>query len=299
MQVTYSKRRKGIFKKASELTIPCDAKVSIIMISSTGKLHEYFSPSITMKQIFDQYQNTLGADLWSYHYERMQENLKKLKDVSKSFRKEIKQSMGEFTGGSDIVLEMRKSGELKRVSEDSNDELSNPEGVIQPGLAESKLSLDLVRGCLAENAKDSNEEHDGRDSEDGQPDVDIAQELSQRVSIVRFVSDSIGRRIVKTQVEMKMDTLITVTSYMAENEWNDKNAIVVIVSSRRLGTEDEFVFQTGLTALKREDDDGKLVMGFLKSEELNKKADQKEYSSRNAPRRKYSLHSLHGNLWAL
>lgn len=46
-QVTYSKRRSGLFKKANELTVLCDAKVSIIMFSSTDKLHEYISPSIT------------------------------------------------------------------------------------------------------------------------------------------------------------------------------------------------------------------------------------------------------------
>ncbi|CBI19790.3 hypothetical protein VitviT2T_027807 [Vitis vinifera] len=102
-QVTYSKRRNGIFKKASELTVLCDAKVSIIMLSSTGKLHEYISPSTTTKQIFDQYQNTLGVDLWSYHYERMQENLKKLKDVNKNLRKEIRQRMGEHL--SDLSVE--------------------------------------------------------------------------------------------------------------------------------------------------------------------------------------------------
>ena len=46
-QVTYSKRRNGLFKKANELTVLCDAKVSIIMISSTGKVQEYVSPSTT------------------------------------------------------------------------------------------------------------------------------------------------------------------------------------------------------------------------------------------------------------
>lgn len=44
-QVTYSKRRNGLFKKANELTVLCDAKVSIIMLSSTEKLHEYISPA--------------------------------------------------------------------------------------------------------------------------------------------------------------------------------------------------------------------------------------------------------------
>jgi len=50
-QVTYSKRRNGLFKKANELTVLCDAKVSIIMFSSTGKLHEYISPSTSYVHI--------------------------------------------------------------------------------------------------------------------------------------------------------------------------------------------------------------------------------------------------------
>lgn len=46
-QVTFSKRRNGLFKKARELTVLCDAKVSIIMYSSTGRVYEYISPSTT------------------------------------------------------------------------------------------------------------------------------------------------------------------------------------------------------------------------------------------------------------
>ncbi|RDX63118.1 Floral homeotic protein PMADS 1, partial [Mucuna pruriens] len=113
-QVTYSKRRNGLFKKANELTVLCDAKVSIIMFSSTGKLHEYISPSTSTKQFFDQYQMTLGVDLWNSHYEiycflpwkleyiissflrqNMQDNLKKLKEVNRNLRKEIRQRMGD------------------------------------------------------------------------------------------------------------------------------------------------------------------------------------------------------------
>ncbi|KAA8522307.1 hypothetical protein F0562_012980 [Nyssa sinensis] len=44
---------------------------------------------------------------------------------------------------------------LKRVSDDPYDESSNPDGVIQLGLAENRLSLDLVQDWLADNAKDS------------------------------------------------------------------------------------------------------------------------------------------------
>ncbi|XP_057490959.1 floral homeotic protein DEFICIENS-like [Actinidia eriantha] len=94
-QVTYSKRRNGLFKKANELTVLCHAKVSIIMLSSTGKLHEYISPSVATKQLFDQYQKTLGIDLWNSRYEKMQEHLKKLKHVNRNLRREIRQRMGE------------------------------------------------------------------------------------------------------------------------------------------------------------------------------------------------------------
>lgn len=46
-QVTYSKRRNGIIKKAKEITVLCDAKVSLIIYSSSGKMVEYCSPSTT------------------------------------------------------------------------------------------------------------------------------------------------------------------------------------------------------------------------------------------------------------
>ena len=42
-QVTFSKRRAGLMKKAKELAILCDAEVGVIIFSSTGKLYEFAS----------------------------------------------------------------------------------------------------------------------------------------------------------------------------------------------------------------------------------------------------------------
>lgn len=42
-QVTFSKRRGGLLKKAHELAVLCDAEVGLILFSSTGKLFEYVS----------------------------------------------------------------------------------------------------------------------------------------------------------------------------------------------------------------------------------------------------------------
>ncbi|WRX11114.1 Transcription factor [Theobroma cacao] len=44
-QVTFSKRRRGLFKKAEELSILCDADVALVIFSSTGKLFQYASSS--------------------------------------------------------------------------------------------------------------------------------------------------------------------------------------------------------------------------------------------------------------
>ncbi|XP_030944714.1 MADS-box transcription factor 23-like isoform X2 [Quercus lobata] len=44
-QVTFSKRRNGLLKKARELSILCDAEVGVIIFSSTSKLYEYANTS--------------------------------------------------------------------------------------------------------------------------------------------------------------------------------------------------------------------------------------------------------------
>nr|KYP41276.1 Agamous-like MADS-box protein AGL21 [Cajanus cajan] len=42
-QVTFSKRRNGLLKKAKELAILCDAEVGVMIFSSTGKLYDFAS----------------------------------------------------------------------------------------------------------------------------------------------------------------------------------------------------------------------------------------------------------------
>uniref|UniRef100_A0AAU7LJC3 MADS36 n=1 Tax=Hippophae rhamnoides TaxID=193516 RepID=A0AAU7LJC3_9ROSA len=45
-QVTFSKRRNGLLKKAKELSVLCDAEVSILIFSCTGKLYQFSSTSM-------------------------------------------------------------------------------------------------------------------------------------------------------------------------------------------------------------------------------------------------------------
>ncbi|KAK4563798.1 hypothetical protein RGQ29_006067 [Quercus rubra] len=52
-QVTFSKRRKGLFKKAFELSTLCDAEIGLMAFSETGKLFEYASSS--MQQVIERH----------------------------------------------------------------------------------------------------------------------------------------------------------------------------------------------------------------------------------------------------
>ncbi|XP_050253847.1 agamous-like MADS-box protein MADS3 [Quercus robur] len=52
-QVTFSKRRNGLLKKAYELSVLCDAEVALIIFSSHGKLFEFGSTD--MDKILERY----------------------------------------------------------------------------------------------------------------------------------------------------------------------------------------------------------------------------------------------------
>ncbi|XP_010233660.1 MADS-box protein SOC1 [Brachypodium distachyon] len=60
-QVTFSKRRSGLLKKAFELGVLCDAEVGLLVFSPRGRLYEYASTADLQKTI-DRYLNhTKGA----------------------------------------------------------------------------------------------------------------------------------------------------------------------------------------------------------------------------------------------
>ncbi|KAJ1282635.1 hypothetical protein BS78_03G066900, partial [Paspalum vaginatum] len=59
-QVRFSKRRSGLFKKAFELSLLCDAEVALLVFSPAGKLYEYASTSI--EDTYNRYQQFSGAD---------------------------------------------------------------------------------------------------------------------------------------------------------------------------------------------------------------------------------------------
>lgn len=55
-QVTFSKRRSGLWKKANEISVLCDAQVALLVFSTKGKLFEYCSDS-SMGRVLERYEH--------------------------------------------------------------------------------------------------------------------------------------------------------------------------------------------------------------------------------------------------
>ncbi|KAF3591064.1 hypothetical protein DY000_02027250 [Brassica cretica] len=123
-QVTFSKRRRGIFKKAGELSVLCDADVALIIFSATGKLFEFSSSR--MRDILGRYNlhasninKVMG--LPSPYHQLEDCNLSRLSQEVEDKTKQLRKLRGEDLEGLNLeelqrLEKMLESG-LSRVSE--------------------------------------------------------------------------------------------------------------------------------------------------------------------------------------
>ncbi|XP_044954849.1 MADS-box transcription factor 23-like isoform X4 [Hordeum vulgare subsp. vulgare] len=87
-QVTFSKRKGGLFKKARELGVLCDAQVGILLFSNTGRLYEYSNSTSGVNSIIERYQKvkegqqfmsaSAEAKFWQAEAERLRQQLQNL-----------------------------------------------------------------------------------------------------------------------------------------------------------------------------------------------------------------------------
>ncbi|GMJ15220.1 SHORT VEGETATIVE PHASE, Flowering Arabidopsis QTL1, AGAMOUS-like 22 [Hibiscus trionum] len=130
-QVTFSKRRRGLFKKAQELSVLCDAEVALIIFSATGKLFEFASSS--MKDILGRYglhsNNLNKLDRPSLELQLESSNNVRLSKEIADKTHELRQMRGEDLQGLNIdelqKLETMLESGLKRVSRTKGDRIMN------------------------------------------------------------------------------------------------------------------------------------------------------------------------------
>ncbi|MCL7046690.1 hypothetical protein MKW94_016793, partial [Papaver nudicaule] len=65
-QVTFSKRKNGLMKKAFELSVLCEAEVAVLVFSPKGKLHEFSSNPNSMEKTIERYR-MCGEDVQVNH----------------------------------------------------------------------------------------------------------------------------------------------------------------------------------------------------------------------------------------
>ncbi|CAN6873349.1 unnamed protein product [Brassica oleracea] len=74
-QVTFSKRRAGLLKKAHELSVLCDSEVAVIVFSKSGKLFEFSSTGMKRTLLrYENYQRSSDAPLIKYKPENQEED---------------------------------------------------------------------------------------------------------------------------------------------------------------------------------------------------------------------------------
>ncbi|KAB2006745.1 hypothetical protein ERO13_D11G329600v2 [Gossypium hirsutum] len=137
-QVTFSKRRNGLLKKAKELSILCDAEVGVIIFSSTGKVYQWSSTSMehtlsrynkgieedhSQEHPFDEQQaeklqgievNTMKQEYLRLHTEYMRLNGKELDDLSFKELKQLEDQLNEGIASVERQKEQILMEQLKR-----------------------------------------------------------------------------------------------------------------------------------------------------------------------------------------
>ncbi|KAL5202851.1 hypothetical protein ABZP36_013803 [Zizania latifolia] len=94
-QVTFSKRRAGILKKAREIGVLCDAQVGVVIFSSAGKLYDYCSPKTTLSRILEKYQTNSGKILWDEKHKRLSAEIDRIKKENDDMQIELRHMKGE------------------------------------------------------------------------------------------------------------------------------------------------------------------------------------------------------------
>nr|AIE44769.1 putative MADS-domain transcription factor AGL2 [Nuphar advena] len=100
-QVTFSKRRNGLLKKAYELSVLCDVEVALIIFSNRGRLYEFCSTSSMLKTL-ERYQKcnygSIEASVPSRETQNSYQEYLKLKSKVEALQHSQRNLLGEDLG---------------------------------------------------------------------------------------------------------------------------------------------------------------------------------------------------------
>ncbi|CAL2241449.1 unnamed protein product [Prunus armeniaca] len=173
-QVTFSKRRSGLLKKAFELSVLCDAEVALIIFSPRGKLYEFASSS--MQTTIERYQKHTKDNLTNNKSVSTDQNMQHLKQESSSMMKQIefleiskRKLLGEGLGSCSIE-------ELQEIEQQLERSVSNVRA--RKGKALAAENERLIEKCgRIQPRQASNEQRENLAYTESSPSSDVETEL--------------------------------------------------------------------------------------------------------------------------
>ncbi|XP_076899068.1 agamous-like MADS-box protein AGL8 homolog [Bidens hawaiensis] len=171
-QVTFSKRRSGLLKKAHEISVLCDADVALIIFSTKGKLREYSTDasmdrileryarcSISERQLTDQtYQEPHGS--WTFEHAKLKSRMEVLETTQRHIMgekldslsmKELQNLEQQLDTGLRHIRQRRNQIMLESISvhEKKDKELKNENSVLSKKVKE--VEKEVARQAPVEN----------------------------------------------------------------------------------------------------------------------------------------------------
>ncbi|KAI9113004.1 hypothetical protein K1719_015936 [Acacia pycnantha] len=184
-QVTFSKRRNGLLKKAFELSVLCDAEVALIIFSPRGKLYEFASSS--MRSTIERYRNQ-NRDAQTARF--VEQNMQHLKQETETVMKKIEQLeiskrklLGEDSGSCSVKeleeIEQQLESSARKVRERKSQVYNEQmEQLKEKGktLAAENASLSEKYNSLAKQAREKNDGENAASLENS-PTSEVETEL--------------------------------------------------------------------------------------------------------------------------
>nr|XP_034896955.1 agamous-like MADS-box protein AGL11 isoform X2 [Populus alba] len=142
-QVTFCKRRNGLLKKAYELSVLCDAEVSLIVFSSRGRLYEYANNNI--RSTIDRYKKVSSdssntASITEINAQYYQQESAKLRQQIQLLQNSNRHLMGEAVSNLSVKelkqLENRLERGMTRIRSKKEIELENESACLRNKIAE-------------------------------------------------------------------------------------------------------------------------------------------------------------------
>ncbi|KAL0002603.1 hypothetical protein SO802_016384 [Lithocarpus litseifolius] len=184
-QVTFSKRRNGLLKKAFELSVLCDAEVAIIIFSPRGKLYEF--ASFSMQETIERYRRHTKDT--QTNNKSIEQNMQHLKHEAATMMKKIehlevskRRLLGEGLGTCSLEELQQIEEQLERsvssirarkaqVFKEQIEQLKEKEKVLAAENAR------LCEKCGIQPQQGSNEQREILPYEESSPSSDVETEL--------------------------------------------------------------------------------------------------------------------------